>query len=183
MNQIIECPVADCANGFIDDVGTHCPTCNGTGHVTSQITELLNVQEKRKFIAFCPSCGATDYVHVNPEILEAKYATESCGWYFIVRKVATVRDNGTAPAFGYELSGQVESDAELIIDDTGEFRAQPPASNWQYWSRTICLKFMKYGQAASTCPCCGLGIELLLHDDDFVTTANGGRIHVREGKF
>jgi hypothetical protein len=29
----MECQVANCANGFVDDNGTHCPTCNGTGRV------------------------------------------------------------------------------------------------------------------------------------------------------
>lgn len=29
----MECPVANCANGFIDDNATACPTCNGAGRI------------------------------------------------------------------------------------------------------------------------------------------------------
>lgn len=31
--QLMECQVANCANGFIDDKGTACPSCAGTGRV------------------------------------------------------------------------------------------------------------------------------------------------------
>ena len=190
-NDSIECPVADCANGFIDDVGTLCSTCKGTGYIkysesAESEVDLEWAQKKRSFIAFCRTCGALDHVHVNPEIIEPKYATEACGWYFEVRKERHLRDDGSleagAPTWDFELKGELISDPTLIIIDIGAPRDLPPTENKDFWSRTIVMKFMKYGQEASTCPCCGLGVDLLLHDDDYVVTNNGGRIDVAVGK-
>lgn len=133
--------------------------------------------EQRRFIGFCRDCGVLESVVVNPDIIDANYATEECGWYFLVKKTRT------ADVDGYELTGELLSEPNLIVEDDGRARTLPPDTTHDWWSRTIALKFMKYGQLASTCRTCGHTVDVLLNENDYVTQANGERMRVSVGKW